>query len=312
MTAYTVRRLLQLIPTLVGITLLVFVMLRLSGDPIQAYLGSEEAELTMLTDEQVEAIRAKLGLDKPIPVQYLIYVGNALRGDFGSSYIYQGRPAMELLAERLPATASLAFAALLVATLISLPGGILSALYRNRLPDTLFSIFTVLGDAMPSFWLGIMLMLFFSVNLGWLPVSGSGTWRHMVLPAVTLGTSMAALLTRLMRGGLLEVLGLDYIRTAHAKGLAPRKVLFKHALRNASLSYVTLLGLAIPGLLGGSVVLERIFAWPGIGLLFINALSGRDMAIIQAVVIFTSLLVVLGNLAVDLLYTLIDPRIRYD
>ena len=214
--------------------------------------------------------------------------------------------------ERLPATASLALAALVVATLISLPGGILSALYKNRLPDTVFSIFTVIGDAMPSFWLGIMLMLLFSVHLAWLPVSGSGTLRHLVLPAVTLGTSMAALLTRLMRGGMLEVLGLDYIRTARAKGLAPRTVLFKHALRNASLSYVTLLGLAIPGLLGGSVVLERIFAWPGIGLLFINALSGRDMAIIQTVVIFTSLLVVLGNLVVDLLYTLIDPRIRYE
>lgn len=311
MTAYILRRLLQVIPTLVGITLLVFVMLRVSGDPIQAYLGSEEAELTQLSEEQVTAIREKLGLDKPVLLQYLIHIGNILKGDFGNSFIYQERPAAELLAERLPATARLAAAALLVATLISLPGGIIAALNRNRLPDTLVNIYSVIGDAMPSFWLGIMLMLLFAVQLKWLPVSGSGTWQHLVLPAVTLGTSMAALLTRLMRGGLIEVLQLDYIRTAHAKGLKPRTVLFKHALRNAVLSYVTLLGLAVPGLLGGSVIIERIFAWPGMGLLFINALSGRDMAIIQAVVIFTSLLVVLTNLLVDVLYTLIDPRIKY-
>jgi peptide/nickel transport system permease protein len=286
-------------------------MLRVSGDPIQAYLGSEEAELTQLSEAQVTAIREKLGLDKPVMVQYLIHVGNILRGDFGNSFIYQERPAAELLAERLPATTRLAAAALLVATLISLPGGVIAALYRNKLPDTLVNIYSVVGDAMPSFWLGIMLMLLFAVQLQWLPVSGSGTWKHLVLPAVTLGTSMAALLTRLMRGGLIEVLQLDYIRTAHSKGLAPRTVLFKHALRNAVLSYVTLLGLAVPGLLGGSVIIERIFAWPGVGLLFINALSGRDMAIIQAVVIFTSLLVVLANLLVDVLYTLIDPRIKY-
>lgn len=311
MTTYVLRRLLQVIPTLLGITLLVFVTLRLTGDPISAYLGSEEADSHYLTQEQVTAIRAKLGLDKPIPVQYLHYVGNALRGDFGNSYIYQNRPALDLLLERLPATALLAAAALGVAVLISLPGGIIAALYRNRAPDTVVNIYSVLGDAMPNFWLGIMLILLFAVRLEWLPVSGSGTWRHLVLPAVTLGTSMAALLTRLMRGGLIEVLQLDYVRTARAKGLAPRTVLFKHALRNAALSYITLVGLAVPGLLGGSVLIERIFAWPGIGLLFINALSGRDMAIIQTVVIFASLLVVLGNLVVDLIYTLVDPRIQY-
>lgn len=301
-----------MIPTLIGITLLVFVMLRLSGDPIQAYLGSEETELIRLSDEQITAIREHLGLDQPVIMQYLNFMGRIVQGDFGNSYIYQNRPAMELLVERLPATASLAAAALVVATLISLPGGVIAALYRNRLPDTLVNIFSVVGDAMPSFWLGIMLSLFFGVTLGWLPVSGSGTVAHLVLPAITLGTGMAALLTRLMRGGMLEVMELDYIRTARAKGLGPAKVLFKHALRNASLSYITLLGLAVPGLLGGSVVLERIFAWPGVGLLFINALSGRDMAIIQAVVIFTSLLVILGNLLVDVLYTFIDPRISYE
>ncbi|HRP48088.1 MAG TPA: ABC transporter permease, partial [Trueperaceae bacterium] len=198
-----------------------------------------------------------------------------------------------------------------VAILISFPGGILAALFKNRWPDTLVNVYSVIGDAMPSFWLGVMLILFFSVELRWLPVSGSGTFKHLILPALTLGTSIAALLTRLMRGGLVEVMSLDYVRTAKAKGLAPRTVVFKHALRNAVLSYVTLLGLAIPGLLGGSVIIERIFAWPGVGLLFINALGGRDMAVIQTVVIFTSALVVLGNLLVDIVYTLIDPRIQY-
>lgn len=164
---------------------------------------------------------------------------------------------------------------------------------------------------MPNFWLGVMLILLFSVKLGWLPVSGSGSWQNLVLPALTLGTSMAALQTRLMRTGLIEALQQDYVRTAHAKGLSPRIVLLKHALRNAALGYVTLLGLAVPSLLGGSVVVERIFAWPGMGLLFINGLGGRDMALIQAVVIFSAVLVIFANLMVDLLYTVIDPRIRY-
>jgi peptide/nickel transport system permease protein len=311
MTVYVIKRLFQVIPTLIGITLLVFVVLRLAGDPVAAYLGSEDAEVAALAPAQVAAIREKLGLDKPLVVQYLVYVGNVVRGDFGSSFIYQGRGAGSLLMERLPNTALLAAAALLVALLISLPGGILAALFRNRWPDTLVNVYSVLGDAMPSFWLGVMLILLFSVELQWLPVSGNGTFKHLVLPALTLGTSMAALLTRLMRGNMVEVLNLDYVRTAKAKGLAPRTVTFKHALRNALLSYVTLLGLAVPGLLGGSVIVERIFAWPGIGLLFINALSGRDMALIQTVVIFTSALVVLANLVVDVVYTLIDPRIQY-
>ncbi len=311
MTVYVFKRLLQVIPTLVGITLLVFVVLRLAGDPVAAYLGGEDAEVAALPVEQVAAIRQKLGLDKPVIVQYLVYVGNIFRGDFGRSLIYQGRGAFGLLIERLPNTATLAGAALVVAILISFPGGILAALFKNRWPDTLVNVYSVIGDAMPSFWLGVMLILFFSVELRWLPVSGSGTFKHLILPALTLGTSIAALLTRLMRGGLVEVMSLDYVRTAKAKGLAPRTVVFKHALRNAVLSYVTLLGLAIPGLLGGSVIIERIFAWPGVGLLFINALGGRDMAVIQTVVIFTSALVVLGNLLVDIVYTLIDPRIQY-
>lgn len=311
MTAYVLRRVLQVIPTLVGITLLVFVVLRLAGDPVQAYLGADNSEITQVSEAQLAAIRERLGLDDPLVIQYVKHVGNMLRGDFGSSFIYQGRPALELLRERLPATATMAFAALAVAVLISLPLGIIAALNRNRAADTFANFFSVLGDAMPNFWLGIMLILLFAVQLRWLPVSGSDGWRNVILPALTLGTSLAALLTRLMRNSLLDVLNLDYIRTAHAKGLRPVTVLFRHALRNAVLSYVTMLGLAVPGLLGGSVITERIFAWPGVGSLFISALSGRDMAIIQAVVVFSSLLVILSNLLVDILYTVIDPRIQY-
>lgn len=311
MTAYVLRRVLQVIPTLVGITLLVFVVLRLAGDPVQAYLGADNSEITQVSEAQLAAIREQLGLDDPLVIQYVKHVGNMLRGDFGNSFIYQGRPALELLRERLPATATMAFAALAVAVLISLPLGIIAALNRNRAADTFANFFSVLGDAMPNFWLGIMLILLFAVQLRWLPVSGSDGWRNVILPALTLGTSLAALLTRLMRNSLLDVLNLDYIRTAHAKGLRPVTVLFRHALRNAVLSYVTMLGLAVPGLLGGSVITERIFAWPGVGSLFISALSGRDMAIIQAVVVFSSLLVILSNLLVDILYTVIDPRIQY-
>lgn len=311
MTAYVLRRVLQVIPTLVGITLLVFVVLRLAGDPVQAYLGADNSEITQVSEAQLAAIREQLGLDDPLVIQYVKHVGNMLRGDFGSSFIYQGRPALELLRERLPATATMAFAALAVAVLISLPLGIIAALNRNRPADTFANFFSVLGDAMPNFWLGIMLILLFAVQLRWLPVSGSDGWRNVILPALTLGTSLAALLTRLMRNSLLDVLNLDYIRTAYAKGLRPVTVLFRHALRNAVLSYVTMLGLAVPGLLGGSVITERIFAWPGVGSLFISALSGRDMAIIQAVVVFSSLLVILSNLLVDILYTVIDPRIQY-
>lgn len=311
MTRYVLRRLLQVIPTLVGVTLLVFVTVRLSGDPVASYLGSDAADSAIITAEQEAAIRSHLGLDRPLPLQYLLFLRNIAVGDFGASFIYQGRPAIDLLAERLPATARLSVAALLVAVLISMPGGIIAALNRNRPADTLVNAFSVLGDAMPNFWLGVMLILLFSVRLGWLPVSGTGSWQHLVLPALTLGTAMAALQTRLMRSGLIEALHQDYVRTARAKGLSTGAVVLKHALRNAALGYVTLLGLAIPSLLGGSVVVERIFAWPGVGLLFINGLGGRDMALIQAVVIFSAAMVILANLVVDLLYTVIDPRVRY-
>jgi peptide/nickel transport system permease protein len=305
MTAYVLRRLLQMVPVVIGITLIVFVLVRASGDPVAIMLPDDA------TAEQIELLRQSLGLDRPVAEQYLIFLGNLARGDFGMSLRFRNQPAFEIVIERLPATLQLAAAALLVAVAISLPAGIIAATRRNRWPDRVASTLSVVGEAMPNFWLGIMLILVFAVQLGWLPVSGRGSLAQLVLPAVTLGTALAALLTRLMRSSLLEVLGQDYVRTARAKGLRPRVVLTKHALRNALLSYVTVLGLQVASLMAGAVVTEQVFAWPGIGLLAIQAINSRDMAIIQAVVIVASLVVMFANLLVDVLYSLIDPRIQY-
>ncbi|MBX3140158.1 MAG: ABC transporter permease [Trueperaceae bacterium] len=311
MFGYVLRRLLQVIPTILGITLLLFVVVRFSGDPLAIYLGDDDMVVGQVGSDQVEALRARLGLDQPLPLQYVYFLRDALHGDFGRSFIYQNQPALPLVVRRLPATAALGGAALLIGILISLPAGLIAARFRNRFPDTFASFYAVVGEAIPNFWLGIMLILLFSVNLRLLPVSGSGTWRHLILPAFTLGTGMSALLMRLLRGNLIEVMSLDYIRTARAKGLSARSVLFKHGLRNAAISYITVLGLSVPGLLSGSVVTESIFAWPGMGLLFITAINGRDMAVVQAIVVFTAFLAILGNLVVDLVYVVVDPRITY-
>jgi peptide/nickel transport system permease protein len=305
MTAYILRRLLQMIPIILGITLIVFILLRVSGDPVVLMLPEDAPT------EQVIQLRESLGLDRPLLNQYLIFLGNLLRGDFGQSIRYANQPVLPIVLERLPATLELTLGALLVAILISFPAGIIAATNRNRWQDYSATSFAILGEAMPNFWLGIMLILIFSVNLGWLPVSGRGGVVNLILPALTLGTALAALLTRLMRSSLLEVLGLDYVRTARAKGLRQRLVLVKHAVRNALLSYVTVLGLQIASLMAGSVVTEQVFAWPGIGLLAIQAINSRDMAVVQAIVIIASLIVMSANLLVDLLYAVIDPRIQY-
>ncbi len=291
--------------------MLLFIVVRFSGDPLAIYLGDDDMVVGQVGNDQIAALRARLGLDQPLPLQYIYFLRDALHGDFGRSFIYQNQPALPLVIRRLPATAALGGAALLIGILISLPAGLIAARFRNRFPDTFASFYAVVGEAVPNFWLGIMLILLFAVNLRVLPVSGSGTWRHLVLPAFTLGTGMSALLMRLLRGNLIEVMSLDYIRTARAKGLSARSVLFKHGLRNAAISYITVLGLSVPGLLSGSVVTESIFAWPGMGLLFITAINGRDMAVVQAIVVFTAFLAILGNLIVDLVYVLVDPRITY-
>ena len=294
-----------MVPVVFGITLIVFVLVRVSGDPVVLLLP-EDAE-----PWQVEELREALGLDRPIATQYGMYLRDLMRGDFGTSLRYSNQAALPIVLERLPATMQLALAALLVAVAISFPLGIVAAVYRNRWPDVTATGFAVLGQAMPNFWLGIMLILLFSVTLGWLPVSGRGGLGSLVLPAFTLGTSHAALLTRLMRSSLLEVLAQDYIRTATAKGLRQHMVVLAHGVRNALLAYVTVLGLQVATLMAGAVVTEQVFAWPGIGLLTIQAIHSRDMAVIQGVVVVAALIVMIANLVVDVLYARIDPRISY-
>jgi peptide/nickel transport system permease protein len=305
MAVYVLRRLVQMIPVLIGITLIVFVLLRVSGDPVVLMLPEDAPR------EQIEALRRNLGLDRPIPEQYLLFLRDLVRGDFGRSIRYGNQDVLEIVLERLPATLELAAAAILVALLISVPAGVVAATRRRRLPDHAATTFSVLGEAMPNFWLGIMLILVFAVNLRLLPVSGRGSLAHLVLPAITLGTGLAAVLTRLLRSSLIEALNQDYVRTAHAKGARPSVVLVKHAMRNALLGYLTVLGLQMASLLAGSVVTEQVFAWPGIGLLAVQAINSRDMAIVQAIVIVSSLVVMVANLVVDVLYAVIDPRIQY-
>lgn len=302
---FIVRRLVQIIPSLLGITLIVFVLLRLSGDPVRLLLPEDAPT------EQIELLRQSLGLNRPLLVQYVQYLGQLLTGNFGESIRYTNQSVLQIVLERLPATLELAVAALAVAIAISLPVGILAAVKRNSLADRVASSLAVVGRAMPSFWIGLLLIMVFAARLGWFPVSGRDGWRSLILPALTLGISLAALLMRLLRSSMLDVLGQDYVRTSRAKGLTEGRVVTRHALRNALMSYLTVLGLELAGLLGGAVVTEQVFAWPGIGLLAVQAINSRDMGVVQAVVLLASLIVMLTNLLVDVGYALIDPRIRY-
>jgi|SRR5690625_933808 len=305
MHVFILQRLLQMIPALLGITLIVFVLLRSSGDPVSLMLPDDA------TQAQVAQLREHLGLNEPIFVQYGKFLGNILRGDFGESIRYNAQPALQIVLERLPATLNLATYAALLALAVSLPLGILAAIYKDRLLGHVITTMSVFGQAIPNFWLGIMLILVFSVMLGWLPVSGRGSALHMILPAVTLAAPLMAVLTRLVRSGLLEVLNQDYIRTARAKGVAAVTVLTKHALRNALIAYVTVFGLQVANLLSGAVVTEQVFAYPGIGLLSVQAINARDMPLVQTIVIVASVIIMLVNLLVDIAYVLVDPRIKY-
>jgi len=261
--------------------------------------------------EQIAAARAKWGLDKPIYVQYGVFLSRAVRGDLGNSLFFQ-QPALEVLMERMPATLQLSAVALFFSLSIAIPVGLLSALKRDTIWDYLGTNLAMLGQALPPYWLGIMLILIFSVALGWFPTSGRGTWRHLVLPAVTLGSVLMALITRLVRSGMLDVLSEDYVRTARAKGLPERTVIIRHALRNILIPLVTVIGLQLGALFGGAVITESIFAWPGVGRLALQAISARDYPLVQASVLVISVVYVFLNLAVDLIYVYLDPRIRYE
>jgi len=303
MRTYLLRRLAQSILVLLGVSFVVFFILHLTGDPALILLPPDA------TAEDIRQFRELMGFDDPFLVQYGRFLAGALRGDFGRS-VRHDEPAFELVAERLPATLELAGAALLIALALAIPAGIVSAVRRNSLVDYVSTVIALLGQSMPTFWLGIMLILVFSVRFSLLPSSGRGTLEHLVLPAITLGLFTTARITRLTRSGMLEVLNQDYIRTARAKGVAGPPVVWKHALKNAAIPIVTIVGIELGTLLGGSVITETIFAWPGVGRLSVQAIYNRDYPVVQAAVFLLSTTFVLVNLVVDVVYTYLDPRIR--
>ena len=304
MLRYLFERLWHSIFVLFGVSLLVFVLMRLTGDPVAVMLPPEA------TAQDAALLRHALGLDRSLPEQFGIFVVHAVQGDFGESYRHHA-PAFPLVLERLPATLQLTLAALLVSLLLALPAGILAALQRGSVFDSLSRLLALLGQAMPTFWLGLMLILLFAVRLKWFPPSGRGGIEYLVLPAVTLGAYSAALTMRLLRSSLLEVLSKEYIRTGRAKGLREATVVIRHALKNAALPVVTVLGLQVGRLLAGAVVTETVFGYGGLGLLAVQAILGRDLTIVQAFVVVAAVIILTINLVVDLLYAALDPRIRY-
>lgn len=286
-----------------GVVTIVFFVSRVLGDPAVLLLpiGASDAEL--------QALRSSLGLDQPILLQYFTSLGAMLRGDFGMSFQHM-RPALDVVLERMPATASLSASALVLGVLIGAIAGAIAALNRGKLAELIVMTAALLGQATPVFWLGLMMILFFSVQLGWLPSSGSGTLLHLVLPAVTLAVFVSASIARLLRSSLLDILGEDYVRTARAKGLLPQTIFTWHVARNALIPVVTMIGIIAGELLGGSVVTETVFAWPGIGRLIVQAIQNQDFPVIQAGVAVIATIFVFINLAIDLLYGVLDPRIR--
>ncbi len=289
---------------IIGVSILVFLLIHLvPGDPVEVMLG----ESAQPADR--EALRHALGLDLPIHQQLFNYFGNLLQFDLGTS-LHSKRPITELLAERLPATIQLAFAGLLVAVIIAFPLGIIAAIRRNTWWDHGAMGVALIGVSMPNFWLGPLLILVFSLWLGWLPVSGHEGWAALILPAITLGTAMAAILSRMIRASLLEVMDEDFIRTARAKGLKERRVVLKHGLSNALLPVITILGLQLGVLLGGAVITEIVFSWPGIGQLTIDSINRRDYPVVQSCILVIALIYVVVNTLTDVVYALIDPRIR--
>ncbi len=305
MRSYVARRLLQAVVVCLGISLITFLLLHVVGNPVLLLLPQDAS------DADVALLKAKLGLDRPLWVQYLAFLRDAARGDFGQSLFTQ-ESALALILERLPATLELTAAGMLVAVALAIPLGVTAAVRRGALGDRLCTVGAVAGQAMPIFWLGIMLIILFAVKLRVLPASGRGTLGHLVLPAVTLGAYLAPLTMRLTRSEMLEVLAQDYIRTARAKGLRETVLLYKHALRNAAVPIVTILGLQFGRLLGGAVVTETVFAWPGVASLAVKAIRTYDYPVVQGSVVFLALVIVVVNLLTDVVIATLDPRIRLE
>lgn len=305
MLKYFIRRLLGLVPTLLIVAVLVFLFVHmLPGDPARLAAGQDADEQT------VELVRKELGLDRPLPQQFVNYFAHIVQGDLGRS-MRTRRPVATEIAERFMPTLLLTFTSMAWAVALGMTIGVVSAVFRNRWPDRVGMTLAVSGISFPSFALGMLLMQVFSVHLGWLPTVGADSWRHYVLPSLTLGAAVAAVMARFTRASFVEVIQEDFVRTARAKGLAERVVIVKHTLRNALIPVVTMMGLQFGFLLGGSIVVEAVFNWPGVGRLLVDSVNQRDYPVIQALVLLFSLEFILINLAVDLLYGFINPTIRY-
>lgn len=303
MLRFIAGRLLRAALTIIMVVTFAFVVLRLSGDPALLILSVDAPP------EAVAAFREAWGLDRPLWVQYLSYFGAILQGDLGQS-MRDGRDAIELVAERIPATLALTLPALALKIGIGIPAGIHAALHRNSATDRVVMVMAVAGFAVPSFVLGLLLALVFAVQLGWLPSGGQESWRHAILPVITLGVGGAAVLARFTRSAMLEVLGQPYIRTASAKGVPWRSVVRGHALPNAAIPTVTILGFMVGSLIAGAVVVESVFSWPGVGRLLVVAVSNRDLAVVQCILLLVAATMVTSNFIVDLLYGMLDPRLR--
>ncbi len=303
MRQYVLGRLVQLVVVMVGISAIAFCLTYVLGDPTAVLLPMDAPQETR------ETFRREMGLDQPLAVQYARFASGAIRGDFGESFLMK-KSALSLIVERLPATLLLAVSGLVFALLIAVPLGTIAAYRRGSPVDTLCTLLAVGGQAVPIYWLGLMLMIVFSVQLRWLPASGYGSWENLVLPMIALGSFLAPITMRLVRSSMIDVLSQDYIRTARAKGLAGSAVLAKHAFKNAALPVIAVLGLQFGQLLGGAVVTETVFAWPGVASFTVTSIANGDYPVVQAAVMILATAVVLINLVVDLLYAYLDPRIR--
>jgi len=304
---YIAKRVFLMVPVLIGISILVFSMrVVVPGDPVDIMLYGQPS-----TAESRAELRSFLGLDKPLPTQYFLFVGNALRGDLGRS-IQTRQPVALEIKNRFPNTFKLTICSLIIAALLGVFTGVLSAVKKDTWIDLASMVASLIGVSMPAFWLGLILMMFFSVNLGWFPVMGSDSWKHLVLPSLTLGLIAAAIISRMTRSCMLDVLQKDYIKTARSKGLSERRVIYKHALRNAMIPVITIIGLQFGYLLGGAVIVEIVFNYPGIGEAALNAITWRDFPMIQGLVLFITVIFVSINLAVDVIYSFLNPQISYD
>ena len=305
MTVYLLRRLYQALIVFFVVTLIVFVVLHISGDPVELLMPPDA------TPKDVAEMRHTLGLDKPLVVQYGLFLKNALRGNLGVSY-HHGQPALKLVLERLPASLELVVTSILISLVLAVPLGILASTRRGKLLDRLCLLGSLVGISAPPFWIGIAFILIFAVNLQWLPSSGRGSWTHLVLPATSLALYRLALFLRLIRAGMLDVMTQDFIRTARAKGVAEKLVVYKHALKNTLIPFVTIAGMQMGSLLAGAIVTERVFAWPGMGRLFLDSISVMDFPVIIAWALVIATIFLTINLTVDVIYVWLDPRIRHE